>query len=62
MLKGLKKLAQLNSSKNDTEDAPAFSNIGLVSLVEVMPLARIDVALDALKLGKVVGRQVVSFS
>ncbi|KAE9377621.1 GroES-like protein [Stipitochalara longipes BDJ] len=62
MLKGLKLVAQSNGSKNDIEDALAFSNIGLVSSVEVIPLARVDAALDALKLGKVTGRQVISFS
>jgi propanol-preferring alcohol dehydrogenase len=62
MQKGLKLVAQTNGSKQDLKDALAFSNIGLVSSIERIPLASIDVALDALKLGKVVGRQVISFS
>ena len=61
MQKGLKLVAQTNGSKQDLSDALAFSNIGLVSSIERIPLASIDVALDALKLGKVVGRQVISF-
>ncbi|CZR68104.1 related to Alcohol dehydrogenase 1 [Phialocephala subalpina] len=59
MVKGLKLVAQTNGSKTDIEDALALSNVGIVSPVEVILLANVDKALDALKLGKAVGRQVI---
>lgn len=61
MLKGLKLIAQANGSRKDIEDALELSNLGIVSVVEVTPLTSLDKALDALKQGKAVGRQVISF-
>jgi D-arabinose 1-dehydrogenase-like Zn-dependent alcohol dehydrogenase len=61
MLKGLNLVAQANGSRKDIEDALALSNVGIVPAVEVTPLATLDKALDALKLGKAFGRQVISF-
>lgn len=45
----------------DIKDALALSNEGIVPTVEVVPLAGLDKALDALKRGQVVGRQVIAF-
>lgn len=60
--KGIKLVAQRNGTKKDIRDALALGNQGIVSTVQVMPLESLDVSLDKLKSGQVVGRQVMVFT
>ncbi|KAL1845533.1 alcohol dehydrogenase [Diaporthe australafricana] len=60
--KGIKLVAQRNGTKKDITDALALGNQGIVPTVQVVPLESLDVGLDKLKSGQVVGRQVIVFT
>lgn len=61
MHKGLKIFAQSNGTKQDIEDALSLGAEGILPRTEIVPLQKIDAALDSLKAGKVVGRMVIDF-
>lgn len=61
MQKGIKLIAQRNGTRKDIVDALALGNEGIVPTVQIMPFESLDVCLDKLKSGQVVGRQVMVF-
>lgn len=61
MVKDIKLMARCNGTKKDIDDALALGGEGILPDVDIVPLERIDEALDKLKQGNATGRQVILF-